>query len=73
MATIIDSLIVQLGLDSSSFVKNAATVRATQKTMTAEEAKAAKDAEDFAKKRSEAYRSTCKTSRRSGAISSVLT
>ena len=53
---VIDTLVVTLGLDSSNYVKNAAVARAQQKKMTDEERQAAKDAEQFTKQRTEAYR-----------------
>lgn len=53
---IIDALVVTLSMNAAGFVKGAGEARAAQKKMTEEEKQAAKDAEEFAKKRSEAYR-----------------
>lgn len=55
MATAIDALYVTLGMDSSGYLKAAAAARVERKKLSTEEAAAAKDAESFAKKRTESY------------------
>jgi len=56
MATVIDALVVLLTLNADGFVAGTKKARDAQKGLTAEEAQASKDAEDFAKKRGESYR-----------------
>jgi hypothetical protein len=55
MATVIDSLLVTLGLDAKGYLASAAAARAERKKLSAEEAAAARDAETYAKRRTEAY------------------
>ena len=56
MATVIDALVVLLSLNADGYVQNAKKAREAQKSLTAEEAQASKDAEAFSKKRAESYR-----------------
>ncbi len=48
MATVIDALVVLLTLNADGFVAGTKKARDAQKGLTAEEAQASKDAEDFA-------------------------
>lgn len=52
----IDALVVSLSLDAAGFMKSQAAARAAVKGMSSEERAAAKDAEEFTKRRSEGYR-----------------
>ena len=56
MPSIIDALIVTLGLDPSGFTKGAAVASQTRKRMTEEEAAAAKASQEVVKRQAESYR-----------------